>query len=1092
MKHWLFLFLPLSTALAAPVLVEDGESRAEIVISETPTRMQRVAAEEFRTQIEKISGARLPIVTSPSDQSLKVFIGASPRNPVTAEGLKDGAYRIASGADWLALVGDDSDFVPVQPFAQGNSDIPRAQAEWEKIMGAPYGMPGGGTYKHRLRLPGTTGKPDGAATDPKEMLEVWGLDERGSFNAVCGFLRQLGARWYLPGELGEVLPKLATIPLPGIDETVKPDFRLRQFNFRFGTCGPETAMWAMRLGIRNDERLFIAHGMSTMTNREAVYALHPDWFAIYGGKTDYKPGDSKCQLCYSNEELFQEAVRYARTLFDTYPLETVSIMPPDGYTAICQCEKCQGKDSPERHERGRLSNHIWDFVNRVAKEVAKTHPDRKILNCAYGVYTLPPDNIDKLEPNVQVCIVGGRRPINKGGTKGEGETAPEALRAAWAEKTDNPLLIFENYPFIDRGWYLPAFDAPALCDTVAASRGLSEGEDIWLSAGRDFATEGIAFNHFQVWFTARSYWSAVEPGADALLAEYCRLFFGPAEREMRTFLDHCAAHWQEMEDDKSVADEALALFEKAKAKAESESIYGKRLAFYDDFLEGLRMKALQLGQKRGPVPVLRLVGDAKEVVIDGSLDDAYWRNCPTAATGSLRELQTGRLPVFGSRFKAGWLGSDLFLAIECDERPGETPNDAATADDDPAIFYGDTIELEIATETHSYYQIVISPKGHVVDLDRGAAKQGAFGWDSKAEVATRIEDGRWIAEVRLPITADENDPLNQIVGRKPTQSLPWHINICRQRLREDGQEFSALSPTGEASFHVPLKFAHFYDGKSFRFESDPDVTDYVIASRAAADLQRQRKTEAALEAFVALSELQGVTDFQKSDALEQAVQCARGLKDPAKVDELIAKVPLEPVAKTLRMVAALDRREPEAAIEEFSGEDLATWPFWQRGAASFARGRLHAAVGDGARAEEDLTGALEWTSDPRIRLELQLAIAQNRERNLKDATSALQAYREMAESTGQNGSSTYFYGVLGATRLLEDSGKFDEALAMVHRVDAAKLSGTWRGQFLLAEAGVWSASGQKEKARAAFEAIAADAKVEANHRKQAKEALDAP
>jgi hypothetical protein len=74
----------------------------------------------------------------------------------------------------------------------------------------------------------------------------------------------------------------------------------------------------MRLGIRNDERLQIAHGMANMTNREEVFAKHPEWFAIYGGKPDFKPGDSKCQLCYSNDELFRETVRYARALLDTF------------------------------------------------------------------------------------------------------------------------------------------------------------------------------------------------------------------------------------------------------------------------------------------------------------------------------------------------------------------------------------------------------------------------------------------------------------------------------------------------------------------------------------------------------------------------------------------------------------------------------------------------------------------------------------------------------------------------------------------------------------------------------------------------------
>jgi hypothetical protein len=95
--------------------------------------------------------------------------------------------------------------------------------------------------------------------------------------------------------------------------------------------------------------------------------------------------------------------------------------------------------------------------------------------------------------------------------------------------------------------------------------------------------------------------------------------------------------------------------------------------------------------------------------------------------------------------------------------------------------------------------IAISPAGHVVDLDRGAPRGQWFTWDAKAEVATHIADDHWTVEIRLPVTTDENDPLHQVIGRKPTQSLPWHINLCRQRIREDGQELSALSPTGTAA-----------------------------------------------------------------------------------------------------------------------------------------------------------------------------------------------------------------------------------------------------------------------------------------------------
>jgi hypothetical protein len=79
MKFCIFILLAFSNPLGAvdSFLVENGQPRAEIVIAEKPTRMQRVAAHEFRQQIEKISGAKLPIVTQPSGKAVKVFIGAS-------------------------------------------------------------------------------------------------------------------------------------------------------------------------------------------------------------------------------------------------------------------------------------------------------------------------------------------------------------------------------------------------------------------------------------------------------------------------------------------------------------------------------------------------------------------------------------------------------------------------------------------------------------------------------------------------------------------------------------------------------------------------------------------------------------------------------------------------------------------------------------------------------------------------------------------------------------------------------------------------------------------------------------------------------
>jgi tetratricopeptide (TPR) repeat protein len=847
-------------------------------------------------------------------------------------------------------------------------------------------------------------------------------------------------------------------------------------------------MWAMRLGTRNDDRMLIAHGMDRMTGRDAVFAAHPDWFALYGGKRDYTSGQSKNQLCYSNEELFRETVRYSRALLDTYRFKTVSIMPPDGYTAICQCEKCKGKDSPERNERGLLSDYVWDFVNRVAREIGKTHPDAKVLNCAYGAYTLPPLKIEKLEPNVLVCIVGGRRPINKAGVKGEGESAPAALRAAWLKKTANPILVFENYPFTDRGWYLPSFAPHALGDTVKATKGVSQGEDIWLSVRPDFDRVGIGFNHFLVYFTARMHWGGPDADVDAMFREYCRFFYGPAEREMQGFFTYCEQNWSAMEDDKARVDAALDLFAKARAKVDPAGVYGRRIALIDDYLKGLRMKSEQLGQKRGPVPGVRLVGDAEDIVIDGRLDDAYWRNCPVAATGTLRELETGRRPTFGTSFKAGWKGNSVYFALRCDDHRGEKPNNTATRDDDQAIWHGDAIEIEIATETHSYYQIAISPAGHVVDLDRGAAKGQWFGWDSKAEVATQVADDHWTVEIRIPVTADENDPLHQVIGRKPTQSLPWHINICRQRVRPDGSELSALSPTGTGGFHVPMKFAHFYAGRSHAFDADPAVTDFVIGIRAAEKLLTQRSAGEAAAAFTALAGGK-LTEGQRSYALEQAAAAARIMRDFARADELAGRIPIEAVKKTALMQNLLAGRKASEVVARFGAEDIGAWPFWKRGDGFFSRGRAYGITKAGPQAESDLARALEFTGDARVRQGINLALGANREMTLKDDNGALAAYRAVFDDGRRIGGADEFSAVQSAARILTRQRKFDEALATLARIDTERQRGTWRNSTLLARGETLLAAGRKSEARAAFEAVLDDSAAELRHRQAAEERI---
>ena len=1102
MKPSFFSALALLVSLSSPLfsadpdafLVRDGQANAEIVIAENPPRTTLLAAQELQRCIRKISGAELPITAKPGTKfPVKIHVGASPftaKSGISTDGLKFGAYRIVSGDRWMALIGDDTDFIPVEPWARSHSDIAsgKMQAAWDRITGdAHWGYPLTQLHKHYTGSTGLFGTEKEQRLNADGQVNFWGFDERGSFNAVCDFLRSLGMRWYLPGELGEVAPALPTIPLPEIDQTVQPDFEVRRFNVRFGIANRDTVLWAAHLGMRDPYGLRVAHGMDSMTHTDAILKSHPDWFALYGGKRDTQPGERLNHLCYSNPELFEETVRWARAQLDQFQFDTVSIMPPDAYISICQCELCEGKDDPERGSRGILSDHVWDFVNRVAKEVGKTHPARQIVCCAYGSYTDPPHNIKNLEPNVQVIIVGGRRPRS---SRPDQREEVRALRDGWREKTDNPLMVFENYPFTDRGWYLPAFTARTNGESINATKAYSRGEDIWLSFGKDFDTRGIGFNHFQVWFTARMYWGGPGQDATAMLDEYCRLFYGPAGAAMKAFFHYSEDHWQDMETDKEKVDAALEFFAAARAKTEPDSVYGKRIALIDEFLEALRSKSRLLGRKRGPVPTLRMVWDAEDIVIDGRLDEKYWRECPTAATARFRELQTGRLPVFETSIKSGWGRNDLYFAIRCEENPGEPLNVGTKKSGDQAIFYGDNIEILLETDSHSYYQIVVNPAGAMVDLDRGASKDDWSRWESQAEVATSVAGDHWIVEIRIPVTDDQNDPLNQVVGRKPSESLPWHINLCRQRIRENASEFSALSPTGAQAFHEALKFAHFYAGHSKEFDMEPE-NDYLQARRDADALYRTGKREEAMNAFAALARRENLTDFQKCDALERAAQNARSVREFDQAAEFASQAPIDAVTKSIRMENMLAERKAKELIEEFGDENLAAWPFWNAGGAFFARGSAHAAMGNGEKAESDLQAALPLTSDSRTRMSILRAIGQNRETTLADDDKALEIYRQIAESGKNTGSAEYYYGLLGAVRILTKQKHCDDALALLDSVDTGKLKGTWLGSFLLARGDTLSAAGRTGEALAAYRNLLASDSMIPQHREKAEAAIRA-
>ena len=134
-----------ATAFGQPYIVRNGVAQADIVRPESPSRMAKLAATELQTYVQRISGAKLPVSETPGDDvPLHIYVGMSAhtaRLGVTDENLDHGAFRMKSGKNWLALVGNDADYVPGDMEARFAQDRTRVRKKWDRITDGKWILP---------------------------------------------------------------------------------------------------------------------------------------------------------------------------------------------------------------------------------------------------------------------------------------------------------------------------------------------------------------------------------------------------------------------------------------------------------------------------------------------------------------------------------------------------------------------------------------------------------------------------------------------------------------------------------------------------------------------------------------------------------------------------------------------------------------------------------------------------------------------------------------------------------------------------------------------------------------------------------------
>lgn len=466
-------------------LVADGVPKAVIVLPQEASRIERFAAAELQQYIAKISGIELPIV---------------------AEGAVTRGYRI---------------FV-------GNTRALRSS---------------------KLRLNADNAGRDGfALLSNAHRLIIAGRGDLGTLFGVYELLeRHLGVRWFMPEDVGEVVPQSRTVRVGTLREVVKP-----AFDTRWVGAGEWSLKQRMNCHVSVEGEdvsvnwLWHFHTFRILIPPEEYYDEHPEWFPLVDGKRKKadRENSHSTQLCTSNPEVVRKLAEGMIAELDADPsIEIITLSPNDG-GGFCECENCVALDEPERDWFARYSRRLALLNAEVARLVGEKHPDVLVKVGAYAMYARPPLDEGWRPPDntlVQLCHIYfcHNHPVATGECR-EGETYEvddnfqpnqefRRVLEQWTGLTDH-LYIYEYYALggFERAklpWpmiHTMRHDIPFYRDMGVRGFYTQLSANSWYRLGLNF------------YVAAKLAWNP-DLDVDALLDDYFEKFYGPAAEPMRAY-----------------------------------------------------------------------------------------------------------------------------------------------------------------------------------------------------------------------------------------------------------------------------------------------------------------------------------------------------------------------------------------------------------------------------------------------------------------------------------------------------------------------------------------------------------------------------
>lgn len=244
-----------------------------------------------------------------------------------------------------------------------------------------------------------------------ERMVIDGQSEKALRYAVYEYMRRLGFRWYFPGELWTIIPRLEDIRLD-LDEAVIPDFRIRNF---FGTGGlpphpvldPQNARytewlnWMTANGFGSEYYIQGHMGETFNLVYKNTLLANPSMIAEVKGARNWSESAKPCISNAAFRQLFvkdrleayeRQRAKDPNDVFHTF---AIGVDPADG-GGHCECEACR--------RMGSVSDRVFGLANETARNLRSRYPDANVNLFAYNIHAELPKA--PLETNVYIGIVG--------------------------------------------------------------------------------------------------------------------------------------------------------------------------------------------------------------------------------------------------------------------------------------------------------------------------------------------------------------------------------------------------------------------------------------------------------------------------------------------------------------------------------------------------------------------------------------------------------------------------------------------------------------------------------------------------------------